>query len=63
MTCASAEKYGVHIVGVEDASIDNVLLENVTIGKAKTATKLEYADCVEFRNVTINNELQRRTER
>jgi len=41
VTCASAEKYGVHIVGVEDASTDNVLLEKVMIGKAKTAIKIE----------------------
>lgn len=56
--CGRAKKYGVHIVGVEDAHIDNVFLENITIVEAKTATKIEYVDRIEFRNVTINGELQ-----
>ncbi len=58
VTCGSARKYGVHIVGVEDAHIDNVFLKNVTIDRAKTATKIEYTDRVEYRNVTINGERQ-----
>ncbi len=56
--CGSAKKYGVHIVGVKDAHIDNVFLRNVNIGKAKTATKIQYVGRVEFRDVSINGEAQ-----
>jgi polygalacturonase len=58
VNCGSAKKYGVHIVGVEGAHINNVFLENITIDKAKAATKIEYTDRIEFRNVSINGELQ-----
>ncbi len=56
--CGVAKKYGVHIVGVKDAHIDNVFLNNVNIVKAKTATKIQYVDRVEFRNVSINEKPQ-----
>ena len=56
--CGAAKKYGVHIVGVKDAHIDNVFLRNVNIAEAKTATKIQYVDRVEFRNVSINGEAQ-----
>ena len=58
VTCKTARKYGVYIVGVEGQHIKDVFLNNVTIENAVTPVEIKYADNVVFTNVHINGELQ-----
>lgn len=56
VTVKNSGKYGILIRGREEAKVENITFENVTIDKADTIMSVENSEPVKFVNTTINGE-------